>query len=322
MKFFNINKSIDLKKTKYCIERKKELECLASSLQIKNRILLLIGKNGVGKTTIVKELKFQIKKNNIPDISKKQEIIYLDLNKLCTETSYLYDESVRAELCKLDYALKNNSILFIDNMENIQNNDYNILDKIKDYVTKNNLKVIGAINTKHDSNFFKSDIFERIIIEEQKDKILREIANKKFIEYCDKYKIKKPTKDSMYSIESFLLTLSKRQIIINEDIMKYEFNKDELKDYRVVNDLHNPGLIIDIIENIFIDAMKNENNLLTKQNFINGVYNCKNCWNEQFVSDYVNGDIYNNDCKGIYIYETENKIIHKERVKQILKSRM
>lgn len=243
----------------------KIMICLAGDK--KNPIL--IGQSGIGKSAIVNDLALRIKGGEIPTFLKKKKII--DITNLITNTKYA--EKLKDEFEKLITSIiKNNDIVFIDNIESIITVDNCLLDIIKNNIKNNNLKIIGTISkNNYNEYFYNSDInklFEEINVTEPTNEALYEIIYQTFINYSTKYNI------SYFSnmediINSFIELTSKNSRIKNDNL------------YSDKDDICNPSLVVEIIDKIFAHARLNNQKDLTIDNIKYALDSCDKIYDDK-----------------------------------------
>ena len=241
--------------------RDNEINEIINTLAESKKIPILIGKRGVGKTIIIDELAYRIKTNNVPNFLKKRKIIELSLPKLFINPKNIEDKVIRL----IKTAINNDSIIFIDEFDTIDNKNYNILELLKEEIKKNNLKVIGAIHSEKDNKNFTDDIFNKIKINEPDDTVLYEIIEKTFYYYSKLNNIKLPkTLDTLIKILIDLTRLENR-------ILKNENASNKTSNY----DMYNPELVIEIIDKMFAEAKIQNSKKLTSQNILCAINSCK-----------------------------------------------
>lgn len=238
------------------------LEKIMINLASDKKNPILIGQSGIGKSSIVNDLALRIKGSEVPNFLKKKKII--DITNLITNTKYA--EKLKDEFEKLILGIiKNNDIVFIDNIESIITLDNCLIDIVKNNIQNNGLKVIGTI-TKNNYNqyFYNNDInklFEEIYINEPTDKTLYEIIHQTFINYSAKYNI-----SYFYNMDeiipSFIELTSKNNRIKNDNL------------YSDKDDICNPSLVVEIIDKIFAHARLNNQKSLTIDNIKYSLESC------------------------------------------------
>ncbi len=148
---FLINLSSNKNNTKY-IKYKDYLERMIYILNKKNKHNpLLIGNPGVGKTALVEGLAKHI----------KTPVYQLDIGITVSKTKYR-GELEEKIIKTMNFIKKTNSILFIDEIHTIVNSSnsdsaLDIANILKPYLTKENIKIIGATTLDEYYNFIEKD---------------------------------------------------------------------------------------------------------------------------------------------------------------------
>ena len=253
-----LNYFITLPQKKYklqpTIERDNEIKKILTSLAQKKKATLLVGERGVGKTSIVDEISHRISKKEIPNFLKNKKIIELNFNILNISIDSIEENIIDI----IATAIKDDLIIFIDGLDNI--NNPNILNILKYEIEKNNLKVIATINSENDNKLYADDIFNRIIVNEPNEKQLALIISKTLNTYIKSSSIKlgQITNEKLTEI---LINLTKLENRILSNCSNKPINYD----------MYNPGLVIEIIDAMFADAIINNNSELTIENILYGI---------------------------------------------------
>lgn len=179
--------------------RDKEVNSIIEILLRKNKNNpILIGKAGVGKTSVVSELARRIKIGKVPDKLKNYEIIELNTSTLIAGTKYRGEFEERINNIIKEIKKSSNIILFIDEIHTIvktgsSDGSIDAANILKPYLTKGGIKIIGATTTNEYYEYIKRDKafsrrFTPVLIEEPSlndmKYILRKIK-KSFEEYYD-----------------------------------------------------------------------------------------------------------------------------------------
>lgn len=228
--------------------REKEVSKLIISLATDKKLPLLVGSSGVGKTTIVDELVYQIKNDNVPNFLKDKTIYEVHMSSLLAGTKYRGDfENNMKEI--MEYAIKNNAVLFIDEFHMVFGAGASEHDKsdaasiLKTYIDRYGLKVIGATTDFEYEEYMSHDALKRRF---------------------DVIKVKELDKARLadIAINTFNNLSQKRNIILNQyfsdnidviiDIL-LELTKDNNRKYD--DKIYNPDLLISIIERAFAYAL-------------------------------------------------------------------
>lgn len=200
------------------IERENSILELEKILSRKNKNnAILIGDNGVGKSAIIELLVSKICKNEVPDNFKNSTVWSLSLSKLISGTKYRGDFEKRMNMIISELKSKKNSILFIDNIEQILNSDsnsqgVNLSNLIQPALSDGLFKCIGTIGFKEYSKSFSNEKslsrkFQKVIIKEPSNEMTLKILKSSKNSYQDFHKV-------IYSddILEKIVKLSKRYI--------------------------------------------------------------------------------------------------------------
>ena len=224
--------------------REKEVNKLIISLATDKKLPLLVGPSGVGKTTIIDELVYQIKNDNVPSFLKDKTIYEVHMSSLLAGTKYRGDfENNMKEV--MEYAIKNNAVLFIDEFHMVFGAGASEHDKsdaasiLKTYIDRYGLKVIGATTDFEYEEYMSQDALKRrfdVIRVKELDKVrLADIAINTFDNLSQKRRINLSEyfSDNIDTIIDILLELTK------DNNRKYD------------DKIYNPDLLISIIERAF-----------------------------------------------------------------------
>ena len=176
------------------IGRESELEMMIETLlRKKKNNPLLVGRAGVGKTSLVEELVRRIKKGNVPNDLLDKEIVMLEMGSLVAGTKYRGEFEERLTKLIKEVIENKNIIIFIDEIHSMVNaggaeGAINASDILKPYLARGELKCIGATTTEEYYKFIEKDKalerrFERILIEEPDFEKTKEILKSVKKEY-------------------------------------------------------------------------------------------------------------------------------------------
>lgn len=191
----NLNKIVKDGKVDKTIGREKELKIIMQVLsrRRKNNVVL-VGKGGVGKTSIVYGLAKLINEHKVPSVLDGKELLLLNIMSMVSGTSLrgMFEERVKG----LFDELENNDkyILVIDDMQMVlksgnKDRDTDISDKIGKILEDGNVRVIGTLPFKEYRNCIENNTqlsrkLQKIVIEpnnaSETIQIIKE--NKKFYE--------------------------------------------------------------------------------------------------------------------------------------------
>ena len=101
------------------ISREEEIKNLIKTLVFKDTSCILVGKPGIGKTSIVRALAYNIRNNNVPNIMKDKKIVQISASSLISGCSYVGMVEQRVEAIVKEFVNDDNLILFIDEIHNV-----------------------------------------------------------------------------------------------------------------------------------------------------------------------------------------------------------
>ena len=284
------------------IGRDKELEKLMLTILTPQKSALLIGKAGVGKTSIVEGLAYRISNNNVPKALKDFTIYKTSAAILIS--GCIYSGMLEKRIIDIFEALKNqsNTILFIDEIHTLigtgKSNDQNTLDIaniIKPYITNENIYLIGATTDYEYKYYIKEDPafsrrFSTIIVEEPKGLVLEKILTHTLYKYSKMYNIK----------------IDKKLVDVISVYLTNYTNKEYINDM-YDNDIVNPDLAISIIAYAYGYARLYDKKAITFDDFIHAYNMC----------DKVNKRIKSSDISyAIKNYINSSNIIQFKQIKR------
>ena len=167
--------------TNPAIGRDEEIKQLIVTLLTPEKSAILVGKPGIGKTSIVEGLGYKIRNNDVPDALKGYSIYKLSAASLTgnmPETNELRIQFIVNHLKKLDKI-----IIFIDEIHTLIGNGENTLDFaniIKPLIDRGSIKVIGATTL---------DEYERYIL-----------RDKAFVRRFQKIEVSEPNREMVIQI--------------------------------------------------------------------------------------------------------------------------
>lgn len=158
------------------VGREKEIQIITQVIaRRKKNNVILVGKGGVGKTSVIYGLVKLINQHKAPNILNGKELLMLNIMKMVSGTSLrgMFEERVQGLFEELENSEK--YILVIDNMQAVLKNgnkdrDTDISDKIGKILDNGNVRVMGTISFKDYRNCLENNTqlsrkFQKIIIE-------------------------------------------------------------------------------------------------------------------------------------------------------------
>lgn len=189
-----------LKKPNEVIGREDELTLSQQILLRKDKPnLIIVGKSGIGKSLLVKELSKRIHYNNT-------KINFFQLDTYALTANVMLKGEIETRIKSIYDTLKDagETILFIDNIHNICSGDDSSLqgsisNALKSFMDNSNIKIIGTtIPEEYRKSIEKDEVFAKkfykLSLEEPSIEETRKIIKTKKKEYEKFYKCKYPTK--------------------------------------------------------------------------------------------------------------------------------
>lgn len=147
------------------------------------RNVILVGREGTGKTAIVQGLAERIAKKQCPKELEQTEIFELDVDILMKNTKYLGQAEEKFDEIKKYLEKNKKAILFIDEIHNVigmgrsSENTHDFANSLKPILTTGNVRVIGATTYYEYDKYLSKDPafrrrFEKIEVEEPKNQEL------------------------------------------------------------------------------------------------------------------------------------------------------
>ncbi len=240
--------------TEKILGREQEIDRIwtyLASIQKSNAIL--IGQNGVGKTSIATEIIRQINLGECPKQFRKYHVITLNTVNLLNlaeliELSEKYEIRYLKVIQQLDEFIKlhkENMILYIDNLLHVKC-DLTILKLFRKWLFEYNIKFIASINTKDFENYFEID-----------DEIMRYLNNLWIVE---------PDVEEIYPMISAKIAAMQNiyGVTISEKMIRFAISTAE---FHAQFNRANPEKTIDAINFALADAKKNSQKEVLKKNF-------------------------------------------------------
>ena len=144
--------------------RDKECELVWQTLQKQSkRNVILIGEPGVGKTSIVEKITFDILSGNCPDEFKNAQVLSLDVNSSIAGTMYRGQSEERYAKLTAFLEVTPNVILFIDEIHLIRgagacrDGEADLANAIKPILAGSKVRVIGATTSEEYEKYFSKD---------------------------------------------------------------------------------------------------------------------------------------------------------------------
>ena len=244
------------------VARDKELKKLMITLAQDLVSPIIVGESGVGKSALVHELVFRIKRGEVPNFLKDKLVFEINPGQVVAGCNFVGDFEKNMNEC-MDLCKKYSVIAFIDEIHTIygvgssKGKDTDMAQMLKYYLDRSSFKVIGATTTKEYEEYFNSDAlkrrFEKIVIKEPEDEILYKIVDNVLDNYCKNKKINFENENIKQKVLNILLEVTSKK-------------------YRRFDDkINNPALVISIIDKAFAIASVFDESFITEEHFIQGL---------------------------------------------------
>ncbi len=159
----NINKLVREGKVDELVGREKEMKQIIKTLaRRKKNNVVLVGKGGVGKTAIVKNLAMMIEKDEVPDMLRGKEIVMIDFISIVSGTHFrgMFEERVNGIF--EEFKSSDKYIMFIDDVHTVlrsgsKDKDTDISGMIGDVLSEGDVKVICTTSFKEYRNTIESN---------------------------------------------------------------------------------------------------------------------------------------------------------------------
>lgn len=145
------------------ILRETEIRSLEKKLLIPGKGVILVGKPGVGKTSIVEGLSYKIQTGNVCNALKNKDILSVSVSSLVSGCKYrgTFEEKVEG-LCNSLIDTNGQTILFLDEIHTAlgvgaaEESNIDLAAILKTYISNDLIKVIGC-TTNEDYGYFSDD---------------------------------------------------------------------------------------------------------------------------------------------------------------------
>lgn len=275
------------------IGRDDEINKLYVSLATKKKLPILVGPSGVGKTSIVDEISFRIKKGIVPNFLKDRIIYEVHMSSILAGTRYRgsFEENMKEVL---DYAINNNAIIFMDEFHMVfgagscESDKTDAASIIKTYIDRYNVEIIGATTELEYEEYIAHDALKRrfdvIKINELSEEKLHNIAMNSFNAL------------SMTNVIEIDEVLDVNLDIVINILLLLTSNKNRVYDDKV----YNPDLILSIIDRAFAYVVVDNDDTLRIKHLIMSIMDNERIYNsakEIAIRDLNNIDLIKNNLK-------------------------
>ena len=265
--------------TNPAIGRDREIKELGLILLTPEKSAILVGKPGIGKTSIVEGLAYQLQRNNVPDALKGYVIISVKTTSLLGSTTNGETrlQTLIDELKELDKI-----ILFVDEIHMLMGatneSSLDFANMFKESLGRGSIKMIGATT---------SDEYERYVL-----------RDKAFVRRFQRVDVNEPTRDE--TIQILMGTLPKIEKTTGAKLKYTYFIKTEIMsfitdittEYKRVYGIGSryPDICITLLNQAFSEAVFNNRNEVNIFDIRNAIQNSKNIYPDVIKKELVNFD--------------------------------
>lgn len=273
---------VDLTTKKYitdpAIARDEEIKQIILALLTPEKSALLVGKPGIGKTTIVEGLAYRIQKGLVPDALKNYSLIKVNITSLIGETMSEGQVENRIDLLVRELNDRLNTIIFIDETHLLVNKSggMDFANMLKAGLDRGQIKMIGATTT-----------------EEYEQYILRDRAFLRRFQKIDVLEADKPTvvkilMGTLPKLEYQIGVKVNYQPFITEKIMAFivEMTDEYKRVYEIAS--RYPDICLTIVANAFTFALYDNRKIVSIIDFYRAIKNSKNIYDDVKVKEIAN----------------------------------
>lgn len=265
--------------TNPAIGRNEEIKQLILILLTPEKSGILVGKPGIGKTSIVEGLAYQLQRNNVPDALKGYRIVSVKTTSLLgtLPTGETRLQTLIDELKELDKI-----ILFMDEIHMLMGatneSSLDFANMFKESLGRGSIKMIGATT---------NDEYERYVL-----------RDKAFVRRFQRVDVEEPTRDqtikilmgTLPKIEKNTGATLKYSNFVQSEIMA--FIVDITTEYKRVYGIGSryPDICLTLLAQAFSQAVFDNRKEVTIQDIRNAIENSKNIYPDVIRKELVNFD--------------------------------
>ncbi len=265
--------------TNPAIGREKEMKELSLILLTPEKSAILVGKPGIGKTSIVEGIAYQIQRNNVPDLLKEYRIISIKTTSLMgtLPNGEARLQTLIDELKDLDHI-----ILFMDEIHMLigATNEYGLdfANMFKESLGRGSIKMIGATT---------SDEYERYVL-----------RDKAFVRRFQRVDVLEPTREQ--TIKILMGTLPKIEKNTNAKLKYSPYIQSEIMafivdittEYKRVYGIGSryPDICLTLLAQAFSQAIFHNRKEVTIFDVRNAIENSKNIYPDVIQKELINFD--------------------------------
>ena len=223
--------------------------------------LIILGEAGVGKTTLVNGIAYNIKMGNVPDILKSKRIIMLPISGLVADTQYVgtLEKHINDVI---SYAKANkDTIFYMDEIHTImgagqvRENNIDISNLLKPYISNRTLQIIGATTLSE---------FDQTIA-----------TNPAFRRRFSTMTLNEPTEEEVFRIAKQYISVRSQELQIewdlNDAFLQVLVHLTNSKNRKYFETINNPNITLKIIDGMFASALYYGKDYVDKRDVIESI---------------------------------------------------
>ncbi|MBO4245809.1 MAG: ATP-dependent Clp protease ATP-binding subunit [Bacilli bacterium] len=261
------------------ISRDEEIRQCIITLLTPEKSALLVGKPGIGKTSIVEGIAYRIQKGEVPDALKGYELYKINFTSLMGNTVVDKQTEARVDLLVKELEQRPKTIIFIDEthvlISRTRESGIDFANMLKAGLDRGTIKMIGATTT-----------------EEYETYILRDRA---FLRRFQKVEVAEVDKDTCVKILMGTLPKLEKQVgvrfpytpFITEKIMRFivEMTDEYKRVYEVAS--RYPDICLTIVSNILTIALYENKKEVNMGHIYRAIRDTKNIYEDSKQKELV-----------------------------------
>lgn len=252
------------------IGRDEEIKQMILTLLTPEKSALLVGKPGVGKTSIVEGLAYRIIKGYVPDALLNYQIIKINISSLMGSTTNNGETESRFDNLVRELAGKDNTIIFLDETHLLVNKDggMDFANLLKAGLDRGTIKMIGATTTEE---------YEHYIL---RDRAFLRRFQKIEVQECDKETTVRILLGTLPKLEKNMGVSCLYSDFIKEKIMTFivEMTDEYKRIYEIAS--RYPDICLTIVSNAYTYALYENEKTVTIKHFYKAICNAKNIYDD------------------------------------------
>lgn len=257
------------------IARGEELKKMKLALLRKDKSVLLIGKEGVGKTSLVQGLAYEIDQNKAHPLLNQYKILKISANKLLSGTEYRGEFEKKVEELLEEIKQYEKIIIYFEEIHTImglgkaKGVNLDLPNTLKPYLASGSVRLIGDTTTEEFEEYIKPDKafarrFKIITVEEPTKEALQEIMDGTINVLENYYHI-----SFNFNEMAKMLIFQELLTLTEETARVYNMKKT------------NPDLVLDIIGDAFSYACGRCHENVDIQDILSAIANCDDIYNSR-----------------------------------------